>query len=193
MCGEKTDADFEKVRQAGSPPHVRGKEEPCRKEVWKGRITPACAGKRHLGIAHHPPFEDHPRMCGEKHAFQGVSVQREDHPRMCGEKLFFTISLLVSRGSPPHVRGKVKNLININRNSGITPACAGKRSDGKLRLKTAEDHPRMCGEKGLARAVESARSGSPPHVRGKAYDGDPAQRAKRITPACAGKSRRAPL
>ena len=50
------------------------------------------------------------------------------------------------------------------------------------------DHPRVCGEKGIARDVVTQREGSPPRVRGKEIiTGDDAY-ITRITPACAGKS-----
>ena len=46
----------------------------------------------------------------------------------------------------------------------------------------------MCGEKkSFANSIEM-ELGSPPHVRGKAFDGIRGYFAARITPACAGKS-----
>ena len=52
--------------------------------------------------------------------------------------------------------------------SGITPAYAGKSQAGSLSHKRIEDHPRLCGEKGLADETREYRT--------------------RITPAYAGKS-----
>ena len=48
----------------------------------------------------------------------------------------------------------------------------------------------MCGEKKVMRGGKDKRMGSPPHVRGKEYDVKAEQVAYRITPACAGKSKR---
>ena len=50
------------------------------------------------------------------------------------------------------------------------------------------DHPRVCGEKGIARDVVTQREGSPPRVRGKENGFGQATGYNRITPACAGKS-----
>ena len=46
----------------------------------------------------------------------------------------------------------------------------------------------MCGENGLKRWVPVAGCGSPPRVRGKLTRSIYAARARRITPACAGKT-----
>ena len=71
------------------------------------RITPAYAGKSGAGFDFTGFSEDHPRLCGEKHAtaeeiqeidgitpaYAGKShknengdTEFEDHPRLCGEK-----------------------------------------------------------------------------------------------------------
>ena len=71
------------------------------------RITPAYAGKSGAGFDFTGFSEDHPRLCGEKHAtaeeiqeIDGITpayagkrkgtfasiIPREDHPRLCGEK-----------------------------------------------------------------------------------------------------------
>ena len=51
------------------------------------------------------------------------------------------------------------------------------------------DHPRVCGEKGIARDVVTQREGSPPRVRGKDVPVTVPTVKSGITPACAGKSR----
>ena len=51
----------------------------------------------------------------------------------------------------------------------------------------AEDHPRPCGEKVSAGGAQRQRQGSPPPMRGKARGERYMQRARRITPAHAGK------
>ena len=52
------------------------------------------------------------------------------------------------RGSPPHMRGK-----ELKRPMGDA---------------SAEDHPRICGEKSLIHHGVTVNEGSPPHMRGKA-------------------------
>ena len=71
-------------------------------------ITPAYAGKSDFHDAHLRFFEDHPRLCGEKHilfiiggdcmgitpayagkseSFNDILYTLRDHPRLCGEKV----------------------------------------------------------------------------------------------------------
>ena len=105
-CGEK--AFLEQTRQAGlgSPPHMRGKVCPGVPARRVCGITPAHAGKSHTG------------------RFPARSAW--DHPRTCGEKLLLLLLLLLLRGSPPHMRGKVKRHSKGRPCGGITPAHAGK-------------------------------------------------------------------
>ena len=73
----------------GSPPRVRGKDALARRHPQATGITPACAGKR----------------------LQSVPAKRPiwDHPRVCGEKLTLSQSEKYALGSPPRVRGKVRD------------------------------------------------------------------------------------
>ena len=107
---------------------------------------------------------------------------------MCGEKSTSDSGVVLERGSPPRVRGKVGNRPLWRDKRGITPACAGKSSmevrvlgtvtritpacAGKSnfaagRDRTFRDHPRVCGEKAPLRGPLQRRSGSPPRVLGK--------------------------
>ena len=52
----------------------------------------------------------------------------------------------------------------------------------------ALDHPRVCGEKLPVLGDKGVYKGSPPRVRGKASVESVMPAARRITPACAGKS-----
>ena len=131
-------------------------------------ITPACAGKSLSAEIQGLEAEDHPRVCGEKHSFS----------RPNREPL----------GSPPRVRGKVLFQAVQNPVIGITPACAGKRSQNHLKTTFVKDHPRVCGEKLQNLQSRKKKQGSPPRVRGKAYLVAFPIGAPRITPACAGKS-----
>ena len=71
---------------------------------------------------------------------------------------------------------------------GITPACAGKSLPCSVRRNFPKDHPRVCGEKGLASGISAIHLGSPPRVRGKDLNLFHFSASVRITPACAGKS-----
>ncbi len=72
---------------------------------------------------------------------------REDHPRPCGEKLPFGISRSYLPGSPPPMRGKVREHGIVRRLQRITPAHAGKSRHVVYLAYAQEDHPRPCGEK----------------------------------------------
>ena len=134
----------------------------------RGRITPACAGKR-------------PRQ----HSLGG---RDRDHPRVCGEKDYIAGKGSYREGSPPRVRGKDVVVHHGDVKQGITPACAGKSPWTRWERNAQWDHPRVCGEKSWFPPKSTGFSGSPPRVRGKGWGWRILCRMKRITPACAGKS-----
>ncbi len=87
-CGEKLLRRLRRAILQGSPPHMRGKGFHSCGISGKDGITPAHAGKRLRAFSGSYPNLDHPRTCGEKHrSAQGVCLDG---------------------GSPPHMRGKVK-------------------------------------------------------------------------------------
>ena len=65
---------------------MRGKVFSAAWDTIKGGITPAYAGKSILGSSFPSPYEDHPRLCGEKFL------------RRCSTDKHL--------GSPPPMRGK---------------------------------------------------------------------------------------
>ena len=107
---------------------------------------------------------------------------------MCGEKLMFRHPLHLQKGSPPHVRGKGDSDFWTECQSGITPACAGKRPLPAAAADPLRDHPRMCGEKLSNVTGATINQGSPPHVRGKVFGPAADAVAAGITPAHVGKS-----
>ena len=117
-----------------------------------------------------------PVLEGITPAYTGKSFWRckvrprcRDHPRVCGENALSTFSSRKNSGSPPHMRGK-----------SSSPPWA---------ISPARDHPRVCGEKVSSVLGGYEKAGSPPHMRGKGCVCIPETVIKRITPACAGKSR----
>ena len=72
--------------------------------------------------------------------------------------------------------------------SRITPAYAGKSRAFRLQFALLQDHPRLCGEKGILRRTRKSRIGSPPPMRGKAVPRRQNETIIGITPAYAGKS-----
>ena len=105
-CGEKPLETLFVSHRSGSPPHMRGKEAPATPDLGQLGITPAHAGKR----CRPPEF----------------SSQCRDHPRVCGEKVPRQGNIVRNKGSPPHLRGKVKAVRFSAHFFRITPAHAGK-------------------------------------------------------------------
>ena len=104
--GEKFAVTLDLGSVLGSPPHSRGKGDFIAGKVFPVGITPALAGK----------------------SISGCTCWRvaRDHPRTRGEKDVSDIIFWKSLGSPPHSRGKVKQLRLIPTLPRITPALAGK-------------------------------------------------------------------
>ena len=93
VCGEKLpDCAVETVAW-GSPPRMRGKEWAARNGRSITGITPAYAGKSGFSFVRGIGQPDHPRVCGEK-----VDGERVDRMR---------------EGSPPRMRGKDSESLEI--------------------------------------------------------------------------------
>ena len=91
VCGEKTASQVVGLIDRGSPPRMRGKGQAGRKVVVELGITPACAGKS-IRVIHD-------------------RIKRRGHPRVCGEKCSSKLLVKELSGSPPRMRGKVKNAL----------------------------------------------------------------------------------
>ena len=154
-------------RMTGSPPRVRGKGAHKPVRLLDGGITPAYAGKRHMGHA-------------------ALLVHR-DHPRVCGEKDSSSASTVSVMGSPPRMRGKGYIGKAFSVCPGITPAYAGKRLPCCWVPARRQDHPRVCGEKKSGCVPGRGKVGSPPRMRGKARQISCNSNLFGITPAYAGK------
>ena len=168
VCGEKIHRVDGAESTSGSPPRMRGKAQGTDIFELAQGITPAYAGKRLRIFARYECRGDHPRVCGEKEIAAGRDV--------------------AYWGSPPRMRGKVDEFISHGRDSGITPAYAGKSPLPLCRHGSPWDHPRVCGEKCLAGVMSTLMVGSPPRMRGKVAPYASGQHPVRITPAYAGKS-----
>ena len=113
------------------------------------RITPAYAGKSDKVSFCCPLCQDHPCICGEKDS------------RHCAD--------LSGLGSPLHMRGKEYGIGEKRMKARITPAYAGKRTHRRRLQAQSQDHPCICGEKALFILKYLSSTGSPLHMRGKAF------------------------
>ena len=147
---------------------MRGKVSKNKHQETDTRITPAYAGKRDF-------------------VKRNLFVT-QDHPRLCGEKVPPVLIVRKFQGSPPPMRGKARLPFCKFLPIRITPAYAGKRTSSRQTGSSYEDHPRLCGEKCTYFHRLISSKGSPPPMRGKAYENKANSVTLRITPAYAGKS-----
>ena len=168
MGGEKPICRSVGCPASGSPPHGRGKVLPCPALPYVSRITPAWAGK--------------------SRSILEFVLASQDHPHTCGEKTFIGLVLKHQIGSPPHGRGKVRQVGGFDGVAGITPTRAGKRARCPCWCAGGQDHPRVGGEKREWRPTRREKSGSSPRGRGKDPHPDVQGIVRGITPAWAGKS-----
>ena len=106
VCGENFEVCALRHTHLGSPPRMRGKLKGLSLQVKGKRITPAHAGKTAVA------------------AVPCIAVW--DHPRACGENVSFCSIISPFWGSPPRMRGKLKQIEWALDVLGITPAHAGK-------------------------------------------------------------------
>ena len=85
------------------------------------------------------------------------------------------------------MRGKVSFTLAADVCRRITPAYAGKRTEGSFSYETSRDHPRLCGEKFDQMCFAGRDPGSPPPMRGKVTVNPDGSVTHGITPAYAGK------
>ena len=130
----------------GSPPPTRGTLGYFNIVVPANRITPAYAGNTKI-----------------------IKLNRGailDHPRLRGEHDTVLHSCLLMAGSPPPTRGTLSKYSIIFTALRITPAYAGNTCCRIVKIKSAEDHPRLRGEHVNFELDDKTNIGSPPPTRG---------------------------
>ena len=145
-CGEHTTTTFGDDERPGSPPHMRGAPAATHLGGVALGTTPAHAGSTQTP-AEPDAFDDGspPHMRGAllgrvscdrcvgitpAHAGSTAldlmeSEYERDHPRTCGEHSSCPIRASRPAGSPPHMRGARRDLLELVEVVGITPAHAG--------------------------------------------------------------------
>ena len=171
----------------GSSPRMRGALGDGVWDAISSRIIPADAGSTALEYSKESCRRDHPRGCGEHSGssgpcgyLEGSSPRmrgalstcicdgrpRGDHPRGCGEHCDKCNTPFVELGSSPRMRGAHSAGGAVPPVFGIIPADAGSTRERAARPSAVGDHPRGCGEHGLAGATIFASAGSSPRMRG---------------------------
>ena len=72
VCGEHHDGAHQRLRGRGSSPRVRGTHQARREEARGLGIIPACAGNTSPRSRTRNSSRDHPRVCGEHQALEGI-------------------------------------------------------------------------------------------------------------------------
>ena len=108
------------------------------------------------------------------------------HPRICGERHLVFIALLRGVGSSPHMRGTLPEIQFSMLLIRFIPAYAGNAQQEPKESRSTPVHPRICGERTIARAPGRKGDGSSPHMRGTLPVWATASDSKRFIPAYAG-------
>ena len=167
-CGEQTCTGCPQNGHGGSSPRMRGAGRAEREHRPVPRIIPAHAGS----------------------SLELSDVRRlgRDHPRACGEQPSRATSATARCGSSPRMRGAEILLWVIPAAARIIPAHAGSRIRTAVSDRSAEDHPRACGEQWGLPPIACFTRGSSPRMRGADRRGGRDQQERRIIPAHAGSS-----
>ena len=96
---------------------------------------------------------------------------------------------LPALGSSPRVQGKPTYLAETEFSGRLIPACAGKTRSAWIVFPSPGAHPRVCGENHWVSVWVRVVAGSSPRVRGKLHAYPWKAKARRLIPACAGKTR----
>ena len=166
VCGEHGVLLARYVILLGSSPRMRGALAQESRDVRGKGIIPAYAGSTPMTARTAEMTRDHPRVCGEHHAFMTASRNPS--------------------GSSPRMRGAPCDAPGQLRDEGIIPAYAGSTRLSLINNVLIRDHPRVCGEHRLLYLFRFRFRGSSPRMRGAlvvevAGDGDAG-----IIPAYAG-------
>ena len=152
----------------GSSPLTRGKPRVKAREVKRGRLIPAHAGKTRWA------------RCERS----GCAA----HPRSRGENPSSTTASGIGSGSSPLTRGKPVLHCVCEGAARLIPAHAGKTPRRARQRSRAGAHPRSRGENRGEVAEVCFEDGSSPLTRGKRHDGSRLRRCPRLIPAHAGKT-----
>ena len=169
VCGENISDGIDQLGHRGSSPRVRGKHPAATDGDLKTGLIPACAGKT--------------SSC------QCSGTASRAHPRVCGENAATVFPDVGGGGSSPRVRGKPRRRCGADHRARLIPACAGKTPFAARFVRFWRAHPRVCGENQGPRRKDMPRTGSSPRVRGKPQQRPYGILARRLIPACAGKTR----
>ena len=156
----------------------------------KYRITPRMRERRHgwTGRAGKSNIGSPLCVCGKDPDKEGFRERRYGSPRVCGKDISIHFFVVLSLGSPPRMRERLRRRRGDTRAMRITPAYAGKTDIPCPPVVLAEDHPRVCGKDYNSFMPVLIALGSPPRMRERLYSSIYCPPCYGITPAYAGKT-----
>ena len=166
VCGERPASSSSRSCTTGSSPRVRGTQLTATAHPANRRFIPACAGNAPSPGSSPGPGPVHPRVCGERTAWNGSAAK------------------IV--GSSPRVRGTRLDPAEEEPLFRFIPACAGNAPEPPSIATAGTVHPRVCGERECRARRLVRSSGSSPRVRGTRRRRRRASCTPRFIPACAG-------
>ena len=166
VCGGTLIMLFQRLRQLGLSPRVRGNHGRLVVVGQNERSIPACAGEPDWHIRANPFSRVYPRVCG-------------------GTALSATHSIS-SLGLSPRVRGNHAPTENPCRLRGSIPACAGEPSYTLVPVAAVSVYPRVCGGTVSYTTSHNTPPGLSPRVRGNQRPLFLWPPYTRSIPACAG-------
>ena len=170
MRGEHCGWSCHCVDVGGSAPRARGTHTANMVGDALTRISPACAGNTQAG-----------------HGRFGLCT---DQPRVRGEHSPDPVRLATRTGSAPRARGTPLSAMHRSRLTRISPACAGNTAAACSRSELKPDQPRVRGEHCDMHGLQCNVVGSAPRARGTRGPPTGDHPRHRISPACAGNTRR---
>ena len=170
VCGEHVSSDVSDVSQHDLPPRVRGARNKIDIEAHPVRLTPACAGSTPVR--------------------RRRAMAQPTYPRVCGEHAVIVPVVGYGFDLPPRVRGALLHPCDRAAQLRLTPACAGSTIHSTGAVASVTTYPRVCGEHANGRCTMARYGDLPPRVRGARSTGASRWCTGRLTPACAGSTRR---
>ena len=129
-----------------------------------------------------------PACAGESDLIPSPGVNSPVYPRVCGGIMVAGMTIFISGGLSPRVRGNLSRYLFSESCIGSIPACAGESYLTPRPASGAEVYPRVCGGITLDPARSSLHTGLSPRVRGNLFSYLRHLAFHRSIPACAGES-----
>ncbi len=150
----------------GTAPRARGRPASAARSIEPDRNSPACAGTTPLPWSPPPGRREQPRVRGD------------DRQVLRGEP--------AAVGTAPRARGRPARTCGSTPDGGNSPACAGTTPFADRAGCRSAEQPRVRGDDGVCRELESRVQGTAPRARGRLQGGSGAVARRRNSPACAG-------